>query len=360
MPKLEYIWLDGNEEPHLRSKTKVVSDDDFYKPNDNPAQDPSSPNYRLPTPGELPIWFFDGSSTMQAEGHYSDCMLKPVKMIYDPGRKDAFLVLCEVWLPDGSAPHPSNTRATFDDREDIWFGFEQEYVLINPATNRPLGFPAQGFPAPQGDYYCGVGANVVEGRDIMEAHLDMCLAAGLELTGTNAEVLLGQWEYQVLGKGAKNAADSLWLARYLLYRVSERFGVRVEHHPKPVRGDWNGSGLHTNFSTERMRKEGGKELFDAIFAAFEKNKDYHVDRYGLHNDLRMTGLHETSKLGDFTHGVSHRGCSIRIPQSTVQANWVGYLEDRRPASNADPYQIAQAMVKSLTEAESSVAITLSS
>ena len=258
--KFEYIWLDGYKpEPNLRSKTKVLEMDFFHG-------DLKS----------LPVWSYDGSSTMQAEGNNSDCLLQPVRVIPDPGRKNGFLVMCEVLNPDGT-PHATNERSRIDDDPDFWFGFEQEYVLT--INGLPLGFPEQGYPRPQGPYYCSVGHGNCEGRDIVEEHFDMCLDAGLELTGINAEVLLGQWEFQVLGKGAKRAADDLHLCRYLLHRVTEKYGVEVEFHPKPIKGDWNGSGMHTNFSDKAMRETGGKELFDSIFAKFEKTHMEHKIEY---------------------------------------------------------------------------------
>lgn len=330
--KAEYIWLDGyTPEPNLRSKTKIL-----------PAQDIESVS--LDT---FPEWSFDGSSTKQAEGNYSDCILKPVKYVWDPTMNFigyGFLVLCEVLNPDGT-PHPSNTRHELEDEEELWLGFEQEYTLVK--DGRPLGFPSNGFPEPQGRYYCAVGTGAVDGRKIVEEHLEDCLAANLNITGINAEVMLGQWEFQVMGKGAKDAADQLWLARYLLLKVTEKHGVKVEFHPKPIKGDWNGSGLHTNFSNGWMRDEGGSEYFERIFEVFEDRADIHIGYYGSDNDQRLTGLHETQNINTFSVGLSDRGASIRIPQSTANG-WKGYLEDRRPASNADPYKVATVIAESLS------------
>ncbi|MBX2818470.1 MAG: glutamine synthetase beta-grasp domain-containing protein, partial [Rhodothermaceae bacterium] len=242
--KLEYIWLDGYKpEPNLRSKTKIVSLDGE------------------PTLSDCPMWSFDGSSTEQAEGSSSDCLLKPVKIVPDPDRINGYLVLAEVLAADGSV-HPSNTRGSFEDDPDLWLGFEQEYVFIMDGL--PLGFPENGFPGPQGPYYCSVGDGNVAGRDIVEEHLDLSLDAGLKVTGINAEVMLGQWEYQIFGKGAKEAADSVILTRYLLFRTAEKYGVGVELHPKPVKGDWNGSGMHTNFSTTKIREEGGEAYISEL------------------------------------------------------------------------------------------------
>ena len=163
---------------------------------------------------ECPMWSFDGSSTEQAEGNASDCLLKPVAIIPDPGRKDSYLVMTEVLNADGT-PHASNGRATIeDDDEDFWFGFEQEYFLWNPDTNLPPGFPAGGYPPPQGPYYCSVGARNAYKRDLIEDHLDMCLEAGLNVEGINAEVAAGQWEFQIFAKSAKRAGDECELFQW--------------------------------------------------------------------------------------------------------------------------------------------------
>ena len=328
---LEYVWLDGNQsEPNIRSKTKVLVDW-------TPSEDGS---FSL---DEVPEWSFDGSSTQQAEGHSSDCILKPVRIYRDPLRRKsmAFLVLCEVYTADGK-PHPTNHRALVSEdlsENDTWWGFEQEYVLT--ISGSPLGFPATGFPAPQGPYYCANGSENVAGRDISEAHLEACLVAGLSITGTNAEVLLGQWEYQLFGMEALKAADDLWISRFILHRIAEPYGVTIDLHPKPLQGDWNGSGMHANFSNEAMRTTGGKELFDSIFTEFESLHSEMIKEYGSNNHLRLTGKHETQSIDKFSWGISDRGSSIRVPIPTVKNNWVGYLEDRRPASNANPYLIVK-------------------
>ena len=327
--KVEYVWLDGYKpEPNLRSKTKIVDGAGGLKLED------------------LPEWGFDGSSTQQAEGHFSDCLLKPVKLVKDPQRINGWIAMCEVLNPDGTS-HESNTRYLLEDNSDNWYGFEQEYTFV--ADGRPVGFPKDGYPAPQGQYYCGVGGGLVTGRDVVEEHLDVCLAAGLDITGINAEVMLGQWEFQVMGKGNKEACDQLWIARYFLHRISEDYNFKVEFHPKPMVGDWNGSGLHTNFSTKEMREVGGKELFDNIFSVFERNHIKHIANYGSSNEMRLTGRHETQSIDKFSWGVSDRGSSIRVPQATAK-EWIGYLEDRRPASNADPYRIVRVIEQSLNEA----------
>ncbi|CCH51820.1 Glutamate--ammonia ligase [Fibrisoma limi BUZ 3] len=332
--KLEYIWLDGYKPTQsLRSKTKIVSD----------------------FSGELAdceMWSFDGSSTEQAPGGSSDCLLKPVFIVPDPQRKNGYLVMCEVLNADGT-PHESNGRATIeDDDNDFWFGFEQEYFLYSRETNKPLGFPAEGEPAPQGPYYCSVGANHAFGREIIEEHLDACLEAGLNVEGINAEVAPGQWEFQIFAKGAQQAGDQIWVARYLLERIGEKYGVWINWHCKPLGtdADWNGSGMHANFSNSTLRTAGKKEIYDTICEAFAPVVKEHIDVYGADNHLRLTGKHETQSIDQFSYGVSDRGASIRIPIATVERGWKGWLEDRRPNSAADPYKVAARIIKTVKSA----------
>ncbi|PSL33412.1 glutamine synthetase beta-grasp domain-containing protein [Chitinophaga ginsengisoli] len=330
MVKLEYIWLDGYQPTQsLRSKTKIER------------------NFSGKLE-DLPMWSFDGSSTRQAPGGSSDCLLKPVFMVKDPQRKDAYLVMCEVLEASGK-PHASNGRATIeDDDNDFWFGFEQEYFLWSPDNNKPLGFPDGGYPNPQGQYYCSVGANNAFGRDIVEEHLDVCLAAGLNVEGINAEVAAGQWEFQIFAKGAKEAGDQIWIARYLLERIGEKYGVSINWHCKPLGTlDWNGSGMHANFSNTLLRTAGNKVVYDKVCEAFRPVVREHIDVYGADNHLRLTGLHETASIHDFSYGVSDRGASIRIPVATVEKGWKGYLEDRRPNSAADPYKVAARIIKTV-------------
>jgi glutamine synthetase len=246
--------------------------------------------------------------------------------------------------PDGT-PHLSNTRADVGhEEEDLWFGFEQEYTIMK--DGRPLGFPENGYPEPQGKYYCGVGNGQVHGREFVDEHMENCLLMGINITGTNAEVLLGQWEYQVFSKGKWKAGDDLWMSRYVLQRMSENYGFKIDFHPKPVQGDWNGSGLHCNFSNKRMREIGGEEYFKSIFKAFESNHQIHIENYGSSNELRLTGKHETQSIDKFSWGVSDRGSSLRVPLSTAK-EWKGYVEDRRPASNGDPYKIVRVISETL-------------
>ena len=328
--KVEYIWMDGHQPTQkLRSKTKII---------EGPVNALS----------DLPDWGFDGSSTMLSAGDDSDCMLKPVSYIHDPIRgEDNLLAMCEVMNADGSV-HVSNTRAHLQKvaeqyaDQDSWFGIEQEYTFFQGRV--PLGWPEGGYPAPQGPFYCGVGADEVFGREIVEEHLELCIDAGLEISGINAEVMPGQWEYQVGPLVPLEAADQLWLSRWLLYRISEDYGVSATLHPKPVKGDWNGAGAHTNFSTKAMRSEGGLKVIEAACEALGKKHDEHIAIYGAHNEERLTGLHETCSIQDFRYGVSDRGASIRIPMATANDGY-GYLEDRRPSANMDPYKVCAALIE---------------
>jgi glutamine synthetase len=328
--KLEYIWLDGYMPvPNLRGKTLIKEYDSF------------------PTLEDLPDWGFDGSSTMQADGSNSDCILKPIRVFVDPARKNGALVLCEVMNPDGT-PHASNKRATILDDDGTWFGFEQEYFFYK--DGRPLGFPEHGYPEPQGKYYTGVGYKQVGSiaRQIVEEHLDLCLECGINHEGINAEVAKGQWEFQIFGKGSKKAADEMWMARYLLERLTEKYGVDIEYHCKPLGDtDWNGSGMHANFSTEYLRTVGGKEYFEALMKAFEENLEDHIAVYGPDNHMRLTGKHETAPWNKFSYGVADRGASVRVPHSFIKNDYKGYLEDRRPNSQGDPYQIASQILKTV-------------
>jgi glutamine synthetase len=331
--KLEYIWLDGYyPTQNMRSKTKVVADFDG-------------------TLESCPTWAFDGSSTKQADGSSSDCLLKPVAIFTDPNRINGFLVMTEVLNADGT-PHNSNARAQIDDDDDdFWFGFEQEYFVMDVETLLPLGFPLGGYPGPQGMYYCSVGGKNTHGRAFVEEHADLCIEAGINFEGINQEVACGQWEFQLFAKGAKRAGDELWIARYLLDRLTEDYGYYIEYHPKPIEGDWNGSGMHANFSDSTLRECGSQKTYDKICEAFRPVTREHIEVYGAYNDLRLTGLHETASINDFSYGISDRGASIRIPIITVENGWKGWLEDRRPASNADPYKIAGRIIKTVKSAK---------
>ena len=333
----EYIWIDGSTPTQtLRSKTKIMTDKSIVGPGTALEK--------------LPLWSFDGSSTNQATGDSSDCLLKPVYVCVDPIRGTGnYLVMCEVFLADGVTPPPTNTRAKLREYlgnhsgfETAWFGYEQEYTLFAGAT--PLGFSNdRRFPAAQGPYYCGVGADEVYGRELVEEHAKKCFEAGLTISGLNAEVMPGQWEFQIGPVTALKGSDMLWIARWLLYRIGEEYGIAVTHDPKPVAGDWNGAGMHTNFSTEEMRCSGGMTYIKAFCETAARRVTEHLEAYGEGIETRLTGKHETCSYLEFKYGVSDRTASIRIPLATA-ANGCGYLEDRRPNANACPYSVAIQML----------------
>jgi len=354
----EYIWLDGINEKkgkltsESRSKTKVFDVDDG-------EHGVYVDNLRAP------IWGFDGSSTEQAEGHASDCVLKPVRVYKDPLRSLpgslCVLVLNEVYIAPGQQPHPSNTRAELEsftkkyEDEKFWFGLEQEYTFMRVDENDPsriigpLGFPKDGFPVEQGKYYCGAGADKILGRSIVEEHLKACLEANVLIAGINVEVMPGQWEYQI-GNGTSasdplRVADDLVVARYLMDRIAEKYGVVASLEPKP-HAEWNGAGAHTNFSTASMRESMAN--VEEVMKKFERHHKEHIAVYGPGIEKRLTGLHETSSCEKFSYGVSDRGASVRIPwQAAVEGK--GYLEDRRPCANMDPYVVEARIIKTLME-----------
>jgi glutamine synthetase len=329
--QVEYIWIGGSGQD-LRSKTKTVS--------------------KIPTkPSDLSEWNYDGSSTGQAPGHDSEVIMQPRRIFKDPFRPgDNFLVMCDTYTPQGQAI-PTNTRypasKIFEKYEEEWkpmFAFEQEYSLFMDGCH--LGWPRGGYPAPQGPYYCSVGSNKAFGREVVESHYRACLYAGIYVSGINAEVMSGQWEYQVGPVVGIEAADQLWVSRWILHRIGESFGVTANFDPKPMQGDWNGAGCHTNFCLKTFHTEGG---YKHIIEAINKLEKRHVEmmkRYGEGNERRMTGKHETANYHKFSYGVANRGASIRIPRHT-EAKQRGYIEDRRPASNMDPYVVTSLIVEAI-------------
>ena len=347
---VEYIWIDGAEPTAMvRSKTRVVE-----MVSDTITVD------------QIPDWGFDGSSTNQAEGHSSDCILKPVRIVPDPIRGGSdLLALCEVYDSKGNV-HPSNTRARLRqvldagaDKQEALFGFEQEYTLYT-REGYPLGWPEEGYPGPQGPYYCGIGTARTAGRDLVEAHAQACLDAELSLFGTNAEVMLGQWEFQIGYRGFDEELDALmitdhhWIALWLLYRLAEDFDVKINRENKPMKGDWNGAGCHTNFSTKAMRdKETGKQEIADILSRLEATHEAHIAVYGDKLAERLTGDHETCSIKEFRYGESDRGASIRIPVTTAK-NGYGYLEDRRPGANIDPYVVAARLLVTIADMDESL------
>jgi glutamine synthetase len=372
---LEYLWLDGEDTQNIRGKTKVTDTSESRWDSHNGLKNVK--NY--------PEWSYDGSSTKQAKagkGNNTDCILKPVFVCDDPFRGVPHkLVLCDVYNPDGKTPHKTNQRIKlkeFLDKKKLketiewvsngrrlhkkdelpWFGWEQEYTLTTKPDYKegeglPLGFRPNDEPRAQGDYYCGIGSNNVVGRKIAEEHLEKCVEVGLDVSGINAEVLLGQWEYQIGPVTSLDGSDQLWISRYILHRIAENLGVIVSLHPKPIEGEWNGSGCHVNFSNKEMREEGGiARILQAIDGLSQTHKE-HIDVYGLDNDKRSTGELETSDINKFSYGYSTRDTSVRIPVQTKNEE-KGYFEDRRPASNCDPYMVSLRMLDTVynTVAES--------
>lgn len=328
-----YVWIDGTGE-NVRLKDRVL---DFV---------PQKPE-------DCPSWQYDGSSTYQALGGNSDMKLVPRALYKDPfkpGDNDV-IVLCDTYQPDGK-PTESNKRYYMQEAYnktkclEPWFGIEQEYTFLD-IDGRPLGWPTAGFPGPQGPYYCATGAQNVVGRDIAEAHALACLYAGIDFAGTNAEVMPAQWEFQVGPNLGMKCADDIWVARYILWRIAEDYGVVVTFDPKPMEGNWNGAGGHCNFSTKPMREENGIEAIKAAIEKLSKQHAKHIKAYdprgGKDNERRLVGRLETSSIDKFSWGVADRGSSVRIPRGVADAK-KGYLEDRRPSSNCDPYSVCHAIL----------------
>lgn len=352
---LEYVWIDADG--GMRSKTRVVKLDGSV-----------NIDCILTDPGSRWDWSFDGSSTGQATGTDSDVLIRPVSLYPNPFYKgmisamvQSWLVLCDCYNKDGT-PHATNARArcaqteTACASEEPLFGIEQEYVLFERLKpyqylSHPYQWISHSNPGcgGQGPYYCGVGGDRCFGRKIVDQHLEACMCAGIEICGTNAEVMASQWEFQVGPLPALQVSDQLWMARYILLRITEEHGCCATFHPKPMKSEWNGSGGHTNFSTAATR--GGEpesnDAMDAITAACNKLQAAHaehMDVYGKDNAERMTGLHETSSMHECTWGISDRGCSIRIPRHVANQGH-GYLEDRRPAANMDPYLVTERIMR---------------
>ena len=334
---LEYVWIDAVG--GLRSKNRIVEQDE----NQNVL---------------ISEWSFDGSSTGQAEGTESDVLLKPCAIFKNPfiTFTKSLIVLCDCYNKDGT-PHVTNHRVgcvkTYEkcNGEEPLFGIEQEYILFG-RNNLPYEWKEHGEPGcgRQGPYYCGVGGDRCFGRKISEKHLELCLDAGIKICGTNAEVMASQWEYQIGPLNPLEVSDHLWVSRYILMRVTEDYDCYVSFHPKPYKGDWNGSGGHTNFSTKSMRTSTDNRTgLDAIEEACKKLEIRHKEHmlcYGEHNEERLSGKHETSSIDNFSWGIGDRGRSIRIPLP-VFIKKEGYLEDRRPASNLDPYLVTEKIINSV-------------
>jgi len=337
----EYVWLDAHQVPRSKTMTMTCAPRNVK---------------------DLRVWNYDGSSTEQAEGHESEVNLHARAIFNDPFRgAPHILVVCDVYNAWNGEPSIGNTRAACAELMekykalDPWFGIEQEYTLMKPGKvgevpTIPYGFNADGSePAPQGPYYCSAGTGNSMGRQVADEHYMKCLTAGVKIAGTNAEVMPGQWEYQVGPCRGIEMGDHLTMARYIMLRVTESHGVICSIQPKPRDGDWNGAGCHTNFSIKSMRQEGGFEVIKKVCEAFSKVAKEHIDEYGEGNEKRLTGAHETCSINQFKFGVADRGASIRIPRD-AEKDGRGYMEDRRPGANCDPYRVCGRMMKTTGEA----------
>jgi len=336
----EYVWLDADGV--TRSKTMTMT-------------------ARPIKVTDLKVWNYDGSSTGQADGHNSEVLLKPRAIFNDPFRGyPHVMVLADAWQAWDDQPAKNNTRATCAETMqmykslDPWFGIEQEYTLMKPGrvgekAKTPLGFNKDDSePAPQGPYYTGAGYNVAIGRPVADEHYKMCMEAGVKISGINAEVMPGQWEFQVGPCRGIEMGDHLTMARYIMLRVTEKHDCVCSFDPKPKEGDWNGAGCHTNFSVTPMRSPGGYDTIIKVCEAFGKVAKEHIAEYGEGNDKRLTGKHETCDINTFKYGVANRGASIRIPRDAEKAGR-GYMEDRRPAANCDPYRVTNIIMKTTGE-----------
>lgn len=319
-----YIWVDAHGNP--RSKVKIL-------------------NRPIESVEELSVWNFDGSSTKQAEGKFSDVFLHPKRLYKDPFRSDkSIFVLCECWDSD-ETPNNYNSRVglrncvdNFKSLEPL-VGIEQEYIIFDRTTNLPYGWKGYNEPGSgnQGPYHCGTGGNYAFGRFLADKHFKLCIKAGIHVFGMNGESMPAQWEFQIGTTDPLSAADDLIVARYILSRITEDSEIFVSFHPKPYLGNWSGSGGHINFSTKAMREEGGIKKIEEAMGILKEHHEEALKVYGKNNELRLTGKFETPVIEKFTWGVGDRNASVRIPKS-VNANKKGYFEDRRPASNVDPYK----------------------
>lgn len=336
---LDYVWVDGNDSPRIRSKTKVVQ---LHN------RDDGSPELALDA------WNFDGSSTNQATTRDSERILQPIRLYRLS--ENHFACLCEVFLPSKDAdgewvPHDSNKRYPLRHNlkeldVNMWLGFEQEYFFVKNGQN--VFWPeGPGEPPNNNGYYCSSGGTVMH-RKVVRDHADVCQRVGIQIVGYNAEVAPGQWEYQCFGEDALSACDNLWMSRYMLELMAEQNGLGIDWSPKPHDG-WNGSGCHVNFSTEKMREEGGHILFENVLNKMSESHKQTMLHYGSQNRQRLSGEYETAPYDEFSYGVGSRGSSVRVPNAVHEEGWKGYLEDRRPASNCDPYEVVFQLAKFVSE-----------
>ena len=309
----EYIWLDADNK--FCSKIRIINDINC-----------------------IIEWNYDGSSTGQATTKNSEIILKPVKIFNNPLIKD-YLVVCATYDNNDNPlnnNHYHKAKEIFDKNldEKPWFGLEQEYFFC-----KNNGYLGHNNIDPKGHinirYYCSPTNQHQLGVDIANKHLEYCIKAGINISGINAEVVQGQWEFQIGPCEGIEAGHHMMAARYLLERIAIKENIYIDYKPKPIY-NMNGSGCHINFSTQKMREDNGYDIILEAIKKLENNHDYHMKNYGIGNEKRMTGKHETSSYNVFSWGVGSRNTSVRIGNDVFK-NKKGYFEDRRPASNIDPY-----------------------
>ncbi|KAH9628059.1 hypothetical protein HF086_018034 [Spodoptera exigua] len=244
--------------------------------------------------------------------------------------------------------HRYKCAATYNKckEQEPWFGMEQYFYLMNPTDLRPVGWPKGGYPQSSPLYYCGTGGDKIFGRELIDAHSRCCLYAGIPMWSTNPEVVPSQWQYRVGPSVGINAGDDAWMARFILKILAEQFGVSISFDPKPV-AEWSTSAAGVNFSTLATRGENGISVIQKGIKKLAASHERHIKVYDAHGELdNKTPLSGETMTEKFSAGIADRSCSIRIPR-IVAENKCGFLEDRRPASNSDPYQVIDALMRTV-------------
>jgi len=338
----EYIWVDS--ENNMRSKNRILSlgegdllDENLY-----------------------PKWSFDGSSTSKKNNdsyidHRSDVYLYPIAVypnpFYNTSSYKYVIVLCATSTNHNEYMNCKSICEKYEDYEPL-FGVEQEYMILDPHnSNRGYKWMTQDDPRHGHQdvcraYYCSVGGDRSFGREMVDEHMYMSLSAGISICGTNAEVVASQWEYQIGVCSPMKLCNDLIVSRYILLRLSEKYNCAISFDPKPIPG-WNGSGCHVNFSTKytRLPVDGMYHIINACTSLSKKHPE-HMEVYGENNKKRLCAKYETSSYDLFTYGVADRNASVRIPQH-VSDESCGYLEDRRPAANMNPYLVIPKIIETV-------------
>jgi glutamine synthetase len=322
----EYVWLDGKGQ--TRSKCKTMD------------KTPSGCD-------DCTIWTFNGACTDQAEAVSSDVYLVPRKVFTDPIRgAPHVLVVCEC-ITQAMEPAKGNFRAECAEvmekfaNSDPWFGLEQEYVLMDD-QGTPLTVAA-------GDNYCGRGALSLPKymREIMGDHYAQCLSAGIKISGMNCESGRAQAEFQIGPCKGLNAGDHMIAARHTLHKCANRYRCAVSF--KGYHSDIEvPSGMHVNFSSRETRGDGGLIIIEKVCRALGRRMKEAIGVYGGENAERLCGKKDTSEMNSFSFAIADRTASIRIPRS-VGIVAKGYLEDRRPSANSDPYRVTAFVMKTAGE-----------